>query len=103
MPRVHVVFIFVILGGAFTSPALGKECICLRNIDTGAIVRGCEEFRAESNQFSVAYCTNTSTWIVDKYIIDFRWEKIKEGEDRCDPCNVLGNDLPVGREPPRGE
>lgn len=72
------------------------------HVATGAILRGCEAFKAEKDLYPTAYCTDPQTGAESKQKITSDWQRIAAGADRCDPCRPpLPRNAPeVPREAP---
>ena len=70
----------------WTSPApAADECFCLVH-KAGAILRGCEAYRAPHDYYSTARCVDPLSGVPTEQIITGDWERLAEGADRCDPC-----------------
>ena len=69
MKRVATLIFFAMIGINPTGRA--DECFCLTH-STGAILRGCEAYKAPTDFYSTAVCTD--------------WKRIEAGADRCAPC-----------------
>jgi hypothetical protein len=75
------------------------ECFCLIH-PSGAILRGCEEFKPPRDQYSTALCVDPETLAKTRQTMYSEWKRIDSGADRCLVCK------PVARGPakeiPRG-
>ncbi len=83
---------------ALCSAARADECFCLSHT-TGAILRGCEAYKAPTDYFSTAVCTDPETGARSTQTMYTDWTQIKAGADRCDPCRPVARGTP---EVPRG-
>lgn len=89
------------LVSATCSMARADECFCLTNPQTAAILRGCEAFKAATERYSTAVCTDPVTGQKAEQTMYSEWQRIEAGADRCNPCKRLG--LPdTAKELPRG-
>lgn len=88
----------VIAGTARFAPA--DECFCLVRTD-GAILRGCDAFKAPTDYYWTAVCTERATGRKAEQTITPEWQRIAGGADRCDPCRPAPRN--AGPEPPRGD
>jgi hypothetical protein len=68
------------------SMAWADECFCLTNIETAAILRGCEAFKAATDFYSTAVCTDPVTGQKAEQTMYSEWQRIEAGADRCNPC-----------------
>jgi hypothetical protein len=86
---------------AVCSMARTDECFCLTNPQTAAILRGCEAFKAATDFYSTAVCTDPVTGQKAEQTMYSEWQRIEAGADRCNPCKRLT--LPgTAKELPRG-
>jgi len=78
----------LILGAATAaaSPVRADDCFCLINTATGAILRGCEAYKAPTDFHSTAACTDPVTGLRSEQTMYADWRRIEAGADRCDPC-----------------
>lgn len=76
------------------STVRADDCFCLTNAATAAILRGCEAYKASTEFYSTAVCTDPVNGKTSQQTLypDGQWQRIEAGADRCDPC----------RPPPRG-
>ncbi len=104
MPRtLAAILTFLILFGlvvAIGQGARADECFCLSH-STGAILRGCEAFKAATDFYSTAVCTDPATRKPSRQIIYSDWKRIEAGADRCSPCRPAPRE--AAREVPRGD
>ncbi|MFO1434132.1 MAG: tetratricopeptide repeat protein [Candidatus Competibacteraceae bacterium] len=65
--------------------AAPDECFCLvRKADpAGAILRGCEAYKAGTDFYATAVCTDPETGQKSEQMITDEWQRIAAGEDRC--------------------
>jgi len=84
---------------AISSTALADECFCLSH-STGAILRGCEAYKAPTDFYSTAVCTDPESGKKSQQTMYSDWKRIEAGADRCAPCQRA----PRGTAPevPRG-
>jgi hypothetical protein len=89
------------LAPAVCSMARADECFCLTNPQTAAILRGCEAYKAATDFYSTAVCTDPVTGLKAEQTMYSEWQRIEAGADRCNPCKRL---IPPGtaKELPRG-
>ena len=81
-------------------------CFCLvRKADpVGPILRGCQSFKAGTDFYATAVCTDPQTGQQSEQMITDEWQRIAVGEDRCNPCRqVRGSapDVPRPGSPPK--
>jgi hypothetical protein len=76
----------ILFVAVFAGYARAAECFCLLHTATGAILRGCEAFKAEKDLYPTAYCTDPQTGRESEQTINSDWQRIEAGADRCDPC-----------------
>ena len=89
------------LAPAVCSMARADECFCLTNPQTAAILRGCEAFKASTDFYATAVCTDPVTGQKAEQTLYSEWKRIEPGADRCNPCKRLT--LPgTAKELPRG-
>src|ERR1700730_6233703 len=89
------------LATAVCSMARADECFCLTNPQTAAILRGCEAFKASTDFYATAVCTDPVTGQKAEQTLYSEWKRIEPGADRCNPCKRLT--LPgTAKELPRG-
>jgi hypothetical protein len=80
---VATLILFALVG---TSPtARAEECFCLSH-STGAILRGCESYKAATDFYSTAVCTDPETGKRSQQTMYSDWKRIEAGADRCAPC-----------------
>ena len=85
---------------AVCSMARADECFCLTNPQTAAILRGCEAFKAPTDFYSTAVCTDPVTGQKSQQTMYSEWQRIEASADRCDPCKRPA--LGTAKELPRG-
>jgi hypothetical protein len=100
MPWVAVTVLIVGLVTAVGQPARARECFCLSHA-TGAILRGCEAFKAPTDFYPTAICTDPETGKRSKQTMYSDWNRIEAGADRCDPCRRVTQG--IAPELPRGD
>lgn len=85
---------------AVCSIAQADECFCLTNKETAAILRGCDAFKAATDFYMTALCTDPLTGQKTEQTMHSEWQRIEAGADRCNPCKraVRG----TAQELPRG-
>lgn len=88
------------LVSAVVSMAQADECFCLIHPQTAAILRGCEAFKAATDLYSTAACTDPVTGQKAIQTMSADWQRIEAGADRCNPCKRLVRG--TGPELPRG-
>ena len=76
------------------------ECFCLSHA-TGAILRGCEAYKAATDFYSTAVCTDPETGKRSQQTMHSDWKRIEAGADRCAPCRRASRGTAV--EVPRGD
>jgi hypothetical protein len=83
----------------FCTMARADECFCL-NHPTGAILRGCEAYKAAGDFYLTAICTDPETGKRSQQTMYSDWKRVEAGADRCNPCKPI----PTGTadELPRG-
>jgi hypothetical protein len=67
-------------------PSQADECFCLTNPATGALLRGCEAYKASTDYYWTAVCTDPETGLQSEQTMSPDWQRIEEGADRCNPC-----------------
>jgi hypothetical protein len=78
----------MILCGLLTplsSVARADECFCLTHA-TGAILRGCEGYKAPNDAYPTATCTDPETGKKSEQTMYSEWKRIDAGADRCVVC-----------------
>jgi hypothetical protein len=87
-----VATMLIVLGLIAICPmARADECFCLGH-STGAILRGCEAYKASTDFYPTAVCTDPETGKRSQQTMYSDWKRIEAGADRCAPC----------QRPPRG-
>jgi hypothetical protein len=94
--RLAAVFIAFILSAS--SIVRADECFCLSNPD-GRILRGCEAFKAATDLYSTAVCTDPETGKRSQQILYSDWTRIEAGADLCRRCKQTPPNTP---DVPRG-
>jgi|SRR5215831_9660393 len=87
------------LVATLSSTALSDECFCMSHA-SGAILRGCEAFKAPNDAYSTAVCTDPETGKQSQQTMYSEWKRIEAGADRCRVCKPPPRDT---REVPRGD
>ena len=92
----------MILGlvGHLCDMARADECFCVIHSSSGAILRGCEAFKAPTDFYSTAVCTDPETGKRSEQTMYSEWKRIEAGADRCNPCKPISRG--TARELPRG-
>jgi hypothetical protein len=85
---------------AISPPARADECFCLIHA-TGAILRGCEAYKAATEYYSTAVCTDPETGKRSQQTMYSEWKRIEAGADRCAPCRRASRG--TTDEVPRGD
>jgi hypothetical protein len=100
MPRTTAIMMILGLVGALPHIARADECFCVIHSSSGAILRGCEAFKAATDFYSTAVCTDPETGKRSEQTMHSDWKRIETGADRCNPCKPI----PRGTSPelPRG-
>ncbi len=70
------------------------ECFCLTNPATGATLRGCDTYKAPTDYYSTAVCTDPETGLKSEQTMYSGWQRIEAGTDRCDPCRRAARVVP---------
>ena len=83
MPRNAATFVLALV--AISSTARADECFCLSH-STGAILRGCEAYKAPTDFYSTAVCTDPESGKKSQQTMYSDWKRIEAGADRCAPC-----------------
>jgi hypothetical protein len=83
MKRVATLIFFAMIGINPTGRA--DECFCLTH-STGAILRGCEAYKAPTDFYSTAVCTDPESGKKSEQTMRSDWKRIEAGADRCAPC-----------------
>jgi len=71
--------------------AHADECFCLRHA-SGAILRGCEAYKAPNDAYPTAICADPETGKKSEQTMYSEWQRIEAGADYCAVCSP----------PPRG-
>jgi hypothetical protein len=100
MPRVAVTIMILGFVGALFHVARADECFCVIHSSSGAILRGCEAFKAPTDFYSTAVCTDPETGKRSEQTMYSDWKRIEAGADRCNPCKPISRG--TSRELPRG-
>jgi hypothetical protein len=85
MPKGVAVTLIVFGLIAICPMARADECFCLSH-STGAILRGCEAYKAATDFYSTAVCTDPETGKRSQQTMYSDWKRIEAGADRCAPC-----------------
>jgi hypothetical protein len=84
--------------------ARADECFCLTH-STGAILRGCEAYKAATDFYSTAVCTYPETGKRSQQTMYSDWKRIEAGADRCAPClrppRGTTDEVPRGDDTPK--
>ena len=91
--------IFLALTADCLTALAADECFCLSHA-TGAILRGCEAYKAPTDFYSTAVCTDPETGKRSQQTMYSDWKRIEAGADRCAPC--LRAPRGITDEVPRG-
>ena len=83
-----------------SSIARADECFCLTHA-TGAILRGCEAYKAPNDAYPTATCTDPDTGKKSEQTMYSEWKRIEAGADRCTVCRPLPRG--AAKEVPRGD
>jgi hypothetical protein len=94
---VATLIVFVLL--AISSTAHADKCFCLSH-STGAILRGCEAYKAATDFYSTAVCTDPESGKRSQQTMYSDWKRIEAGADRCAPCQRAARG--TAPEVPRG-
>jgi hypothetical protein len=94
-----MMMILGLVGAAFQM-ARADECFCVIHSSSGAILRGCEDFKAPTDFYSTAVCTDPETGKRSEQTMYSEWKRIEAGADRCNPCKPISRG--TAREVPRG-
>ncbi len=70
---------------ALSSMAQADECFCLTHV-TGAILRGCEAYKAPNDAYPTATCSDPETGKKSEQTMYSEWKRIEAGADRCVVC-----------------
>ncbi|MDE5454136.1 hypothetical protein GWE18_15005 [Bradyrhizobium sp. CSA112] len=95
----------MILGivGIVCHAARADECFCAIHSSSGAILRGCEAFKAPTDFYSTALCTDPDTGKRSVQVMYSDWTRMEAGAERCRPCQRArqsNSDVPRGEVPP---
>ena len=81
-------------------PAHADECFCLSRA-SGAILRGCESYKAPNDAYPTADCTDPETGKKSQQTMYSEWKRIEAGADRCGVCKPPPRTtMEVPRSPP---
>jgi hypothetical protein len=97
--RTTLVLVFGLMMATGPGPR-ADECFCLTNPATGATVRGCEAYKAPTDYYSTAVCTDPETGRKSEQTMSPEWQRIEDGFDRCNPCRRASQS--AEQEVPRG-
>ena len=76
------------------------ECFCLSH-GSGAILRGCESYKAPNDAYPTADCTDPETGRKSLQTMYSEWKRIEAGADRCGVCKPPPRTtMEVPRSPP---
>jgi hypothetical protein len=67
------------------APAHADECFYLSHA-SGAILRGCESYKAPNDAYPTADCTDPETGKKSQQTMYSEWKRIEAGADRCVVC-----------------
>jgi hypothetical protein len=70
---------------ALSSMARTDECFCLIHA-TGAILRGCEAYKAPNDAYPTATCVDPETNKKSEQTMYSEWKRVEAGADRCVVC-----------------
>jgi hypothetical protein len=82
------------------APAHADDCFCLSHA-SGAILRGCESYKALNDAYPTADCTDPETGRKSLQTMYSEWKRIEAGADRyvvCKPPPRATREVP--RSPP---
>jgi hypothetical protein len=83
-------------------PTDNQTCFCLRHSASGAVATGCHASKARNDFYPTAICWDEQVQRTGApFTVDDRWSLIKDGEDRCRPCERRPPPRPD--ELPRGD
>ena len=99
MQRAKAVTLIAGLVAAPCASTRADDCFCLIHT-SGAILRGCEAYRAPADFYSTAVCTDPETGKQSQQTMYSEWKRIEGGADRCKPCKPVPRG--TAREVPRG-
>ena len=81
-------------------PVHADECFCLSHA-SGAILRGCESYKAPNDAYPTADCTDPETGRKSLQTMYSEWKRIEAGADRCVVCRPPPRAIrEVPRSPP---
>ena len=81
-------------------PTRADECFCLSHA-SGAILRGCESYKALNDAYPTADCTDPETGRKSLQTMYSEWKRIEAGADRCVVCRPPPRAIrEVPRSPP---
>jgi hypothetical protein len=103
--RLRVVWLCLLTASAYAGNA-PDECFCMvRSADpAGAILRGCQAYKAGTDFYATAVCTDPETGQKSEQTITEEWQQIATGADRCNPCRQVRGPtdvLPRPGSPPK--
>jgi hypothetical protein len=98
-------WLLLAVSSSASSPAAGAdECFCMSHA-SGAILRGCESYKAPNDAYATAICTDPETGKTSQQTMYSEWTLIKDGTGVCAPCRPPPAGLkplrPRGDDPPR--
>ena len=99
MQRTAAMMMILGLVAAMSNIARADECFCVIHSTSGAILRGCEAFKAATDFYSTAVCTDPETGKRSQQVMYSDWKRIEAGADKCRPCQRAAQETP---EAPRG-
>jgi hypothetical protein len=79
-----------------------EDCFCLMNRSSGVVLRGCVAYKARTDFYETAVCTDPDTGKTSEQLITDEWQRIPAGGERCDPCQPQVQAAPAKKKPPRG-
>jgi hypothetical protein len=77
--------------------ASAEECFCLHH-SAGAILRGCESYKAPDDSYPTALCRDAGTGAKTQQTMYSEWRRVEEGQDGCIVCRSIPR---VTKEVPR--
>lgn len=104
MRRLLATVLVFVVAAVTGSTVRADDCFCLTNAATDAILRGCEAYKASTDFYSTAVCTDPISGKPYEQTLypDGQWQRIEAGADRCDPCRPqprgAAAELPRGGE-----
>lgn len=100
-----IVWLLLLTASVYAGDA-PDECFCLvpKSDPKGPILRGCQAYKAGTDFYATAVCTDPETGQKSEQMITDEWKRIAAGEDRCNPCRQVRGpapDVPRPGSPPK--